>query len=91
MKAGIPINCFHEIFEESSFRLTSCDRLRQLIPFIHQQEQKNIKSLINGTIIFDGTTHVCEALVIVLRFVDDNWDIQQRFVDDNWDIQQHVY
>lgn len=29
-------------------------------------------------VIFDGTTHVCEATVIILRFVDDNWCIQQR-------------
>ena len=31
-----------------------------------------------GSVIFDGTTHVCEATVIVLRFVDDDWCIKQR-------------
>ena len=30
------------------------------------------------SIIFYGTTHVCEAMVIVLRFIDDQWSIQQR-------------
>ena len=32
------------------------------------------------SVIFDGTTHVCEALVILLRFVDENLNIQQRVV-----------
>ncbi len=31
-------------------------------------------------VIFDGTTHVCEVMVIVLRFINDNWKIQQRVV-----------
>lgn len=29
------------------------------------------------SVIFDGTMHICEALVIVLRYVDDNWQIKQ--------------
>ena len=29
------------------------------------------------SVIFDGTMHVCEALVIVLRYVDDNGQIKQ--------------
>ena len=40
-----------------------------------------MKSEIKGrpiSIIFDGTTHVCEAMVIVLRFIDNEWTIQQR-------------
>lgn len=30
------------------------------------------------SIIFDGTTHVCEAMVIVIRFIDEEWHIKQR-------------
>ena len=30
--------------------------------------------------IFDGTTHVCEALAIILWFVDDQYQIQQHAV-----------
>ena len=63
--------------------LSSCSNLRQLIPFVHQQEKDSIKKQINGkqvSVIFDGTTHVCEALVILLRFVDENWNLQQRVV-----------
>lgn len=29
-------------------------------------------------VIFDGTTHVCEAMVVVLRYVDDDWEIKQQ-------------
>ena len=29
------------------------------------------------SIIFDGTTHVCEAMVIVLRYLTDDWQIKQ--------------
>ena len=39
-----------------------------------------VKNDINGkcvSVIFDGTTHVCEAMVII-RFIDDEWCIQQR-------------
>ena len=30
------------------------------------------------SVIFDGTTHVCEAMVVVIRFVDDQWQTKQR-------------
>ena len=39
-----------------------------------------VKNDINGkcvSVIFYGTTHVCEAMVIVIRFIDDEWCIQQ--------------
>ncbi len=32
------------------------------------------------SLIFDGTTHVAEAMVVVLRFIDDGWIIHQRVV-----------
>ena len=30
------------------------------------------------SIIFDGTTQVAEAFVVVLRFIDNDWTIHQR-------------
>ena len=48
-----------------------------------KEEHTSIKSDISGknvSVIFDGTTHVCEAMVIVFRFVDDNWHLQERVV-----------
>ena len=38
---------------------------------------------INGkevAVIFDGTTHVCETMVISVRFVSEKWQIEQRVV-----------
>ena len=32
----------------------------------------------SAQIYFDGTTHVCEAMVVVLRYVDDDWQIKQQ-------------
>lgn len=86
LKAGVPlakVDFFRELFEENAFRLTHSSNLYQLIPFIHEEQNTSIKSDINGknvSVIFDGTTHVCEAMVVVLRFVDDNWCLQQRVV-----------
>ena len=49
--------------------------LADLLPFILQNELDHIKREINGryvSVIFDGTTHVYEAMVVVLRFLDDS-------------------
>ena len=84
MKAGIPlakIDFLREILEENSHRLSSSQNLRQLVPFVQKQEQMAIKSEIEGkhlSVIFDGTTHVCEAMVVVVRFIDEQWQPRQR-------------
>lgn len=57
--------------------------MTELIPVIHQEQQGMIKSQINGkqiSLIFDGTTHVAEAMVVVLQFIDDEWIIHQHVV-----------
>lgn len=49
MRAGVPINkidCFRELLEEGGLRLTDSQNLRQLVPFIEQQELDSIKSQI---------------------------------------------
>ena len=55
-----------------------------LIPFILSEEKRSLREEINGkdvAVIFDGTSRLGEALVIVLRFMDfDNWSPQQRLV-----------
>ena len=50
------------------------------MPFILETEINWLKESICGkcvSIIFDGTTHVCEALVIVLRYTED-WVVKQH-------------
>ena len=83
LKAGVPLNkidLFRDLLEEHGYALTSSTHLRQLIPFIHQEELSRIKREIHQrllSIIFDGTTHVCEAFVIVLRYLTDDWELKQ--------------
>ena len=84
LKAGIPLSkldILRDVLEENAYSLSDSSHLRRLIPFILQNEVKKIKGEIAGkkvAIIFDGTTHVCEAFVIVLRYIDRHWVIQQR-------------
>ena len=84
LKAGVPlskVDAFRDLLEEEAFALTSATNLRQLLPFIRHQEIDILKKEISNkslSIIFDGTTHVCEAMVLVVRYISDAWEIQQR-------------
>ena len=53
------------------------------IPFVLKREESTIKQEIAGrdiSVIFDGTTRLGEALAIVIRYIGDDWSIQQRLV-----------
>ena len=68
------------MLKEHGCVLTSSTNLRQQIPFIHQEELSRIKQEILNQplfIIFDGTTHVCEAFVVVLRYLTDDRELKQ--------------
>ena len=84
LKSGVAlakIECSRDLFEENALALTSVPNMRQLLPFVLRQETTRIKQALCGrpiSVIFDGTTHVCEALVIVVRYVTDNWVIKQE-------------
>ena len=83
LKAGVPlskVDLFRDLHEEHGYALTSSTNLRQLIPFIHQEELSRIKlDILNqpSSIIFDGTTHICEAFIVVLRYLTDDWKLKQ--------------
>ena len=83
LKVGVPlskIDSFRDLLEDHGFSLTSSSNLRHLLPFILQEEMTQRKKEIDGkpvSIIFDGTTHVCEAMVVVLRYVRSDWVIKQ--------------
>ena len=86
MQAGIPLNKIgplRELLEETGYRL--CDRrfLYDLILFVVNEEEAQIKDEIKNKhvgIIFNGTTHTCEALAVILRFISDSFTIEQRLV-----------
>ena len=84
LRAGIALNkieCFRSLLEENAYSLGGRRTLSDLIPFVLQEERSLIKQEIQGrdvSVIFDGTTHLGEAMAVVLRFVDEDWGIQQR-------------
>ena len=87
MKAGIPlakINYLRPLLERSSARLTHNSHLGQLIPFISSTELQRVKEEVadvkHVSIIFDGSTHLGEALAIILRLVSDDFVIKQRLI-----------
>ena len=51
-----------------------------MIPSVIEKEKETLKielSLVDGcSVIFDGSTRLREALAIVVRFVDDEWNVQ---------------
>ena len=86
LQAGVPLgklDVFRELLEENSYQLCHRRHLFDLIPFILNEEITQIKNEIKSKflgVVFDGTTHTCEALAIVIRFVSDSWVIEQRLI-----------
>ena len=73
LQAGIPINkdnCFRQLLEENAYRLTDRSHMANLIAFIVEQEKRLVKQEIGSrsvSVIFDGTTRLGEAMVVVIR------------------------
>ena len=66
LKAGVAltkIDSLRKLLEEHGYAPTSSSNLRQLVPFILEEKISRLQQEINGkhvSVIFDGTTHVCE-------------------------------
>ena len=85
LSAGIPlskIDHLRSFLEKYGHRLTAHGHLSQMIPSIIEKEKETLKtelSLVDGcSVIFDGSTRLGETLAIVVRFVDDEWNVQQQ-------------
>ena len=72
------------LLEEGSERLTYCTHLASYIPFNAENEKALIKEELNDfpyiSVIFDGSIYLGEALVVLVRFVNDKFAICQRLV-----------
>ena len=80
LRAGVPLrkyDHFRELLEENALRLTDQRHMSDLIPFILKEEQQEISSKY-VSVIFDSTSRLGEALAVVLRFIGDNWTIEER-------------
>eukprot|EP00731_Ephydatia_muelleri_P007427 Em0003g1675a len=86
MKCGLSLNSlnvFAPFLEKYAQRVPDASHLRQLIPIIQAQELERVKKALQGrsiSIIFDGTTRVCEAFAVVARYIDEESNIRQMLV-----------
>ena len=87
LKAGIPllkVDSSRPFLEKYAHPLTSRNHLAAFIPMIRQKEIDFVKSEIAAKsafpVIFDGSTRLGEALAIIVRFIDKDWNIQQRLL-----------
>ncbi len=86
LKGGVPLNkldCFRPLLEVNGTRLAGRRTISDFIPFIHERQVSMVADEIAGTfisVVIDGTTRMGEALAIVVRYIDDDWQIQQRIV-----------
>lgn len=86
LRAGIPLSkldSFREILEENAHRLTDRRHMFDLIPFILKEEEARVRKEMTGkylSVIFDGTSRLGEALVVIVRFVGEEWTLEQRLV-----------
>ena len=55
-----------------------------MIPAVLAKEKETLKSELSGansfSVIFDGNTRLGEALAIIVRYIDGNWNLEQRLV-----------
>ena len=86
LRAGVPLNRlrhFRDVLQENAFHLTDQSHMVNLIPFRWKEEQELIKSEIQGrvlSVVFDWTTHLGEAVVILVRYVTEHMEIQQQLL-----------
>ena len=87
LKAVIPllkVDILWPFLQKFGHRLTSRNHLAEFIPMIRQRGIDLVKSEVAAnsafSVIFDGSTRLGEALVIVVRYIDKDWNIQQRLL-----------
>eukprot|EP00112_Aurelia_sp_Birch-Aquarium-sp1_P014586 Seg3162.1 transcript_id=Seg3162.1/GoldUCD/mRNA.D3Y31 product="hypothetical protein" protein_id=Seg3162.1/GoldUCD/D3Y31 len=87
LQAGIPIskiNSLRPFLQKYGHRLTARGHLSEIIPQVMEREKETLKNEIaphdGFSVVFDGSSRLGEALAIVIRFIDKNWNIQERLV-----------
>lgn len=87
LKAGIPlakIDSLRPLLEDGSEKLTDSAHMASYVPFVLETEKSDImeelKDKPHVTAIFDGSTYQGEALVVILRYVTEDFTIHQRLV-----------
>jgi hypothetical protein len=83
------IDACRELLEHSGFALTDSSHMRQLIPVLMKNKLQTLTSMLEGryvSIIFDGTPHVGELLMVFARFWMDGAFVQKLII-----VRHHSY
>jgi hAT family C-terminal dimerisation region len=86
MTACIPLNIlpyFDEFLSKWTRRCPDPSTMRKAIPILQASELEELKCLLKTkpfSVCFDGTTRVCEAFAVVVRFLDENLLPVQKLV-----------
>ena len=93
LNAGIPIaktDMLWSLLEKNGYRLTGSSSLGEYVSMALKQEIEQIKQELEMpgrvgltrdiSVIFDGSTRQGEAIAIIVRFMDNDWNITQRLV-----------
>ena len=96
LAAGIPlqkVDLLRHILERGGYRLTMSSALSELIPTVHAMEMSRIRADLglpepgvvptirhDYSVIFDGTTRLGEAISVILRYVNERWQLVQQLV-----------
>ena len=86
LRAGIPLSkldSFRDLLEENAYRLTDRRHMFDLVPFVLKREEEQICKEIAGkhlSVVFDGTSRLGEAMAILVRFVSEEWKLEQRLL-----------
>ena len=72
------------LLEKYGHRLTNRAHLSELIPAVLENEKdklkKELKDVKEASVIFDGTARLGEALAIIVRYVQENFQPTQRLI-----------
>ena len=72
-----------KLIEEHAYHLTDHRHMSDLVPFILPQEKEKIKQEIIDkaiSLVFYDTIRLGELFVIVVHFIESEWNIQHRMI-----------
>ena len=78
------LDALRPVLEKYGHRLTSCPHMYQIIPAVLEKEKSKLKEELKdvkqASSIFDGKARLGEALVIIIRYVQENFVPTQRLI-----------
>ena len=86
LRTATPLNRlthFRGLLEENALRLSDRRQMSDIIPSVLAHEHQTLKQEISDkylSVIFDGTTRLGEALVIIVRFINSKWEVKERLI-----------